>query len=118
MFERNKPGQSNQDAEVLSIDGGRDDGNTGKKATSRTAAEAGKGSATVIGRSVKFNGELQSDEDMRIEGEVTGTIQLTNSTLTATTSRLVASNASASLSITFLYSRHPSARSRDSRAES
>jgi cytoskeletal protein CcmA (bactofilin family) len=83
MFERNKTDQSNKDAEVLSIGVRHDDGGAVNRAATRSAAPTGdRGATTVIGRSIKINGELQGDEDMRIEGEVTGTIQLTNNTLT------------------------------------
>ncbi len=82
MFERNKADQSNKDAEVLSIDVRHDDGGTANRAATRSTAATGDGGATVIGRSIKINGELQGDEDIRIEGEVTGTIRLTNNTLT------------------------------------
>jgi cytoskeletal protein CcmA (bactofilin family) len=36
----------------------------------------------VIGRSIKINGDLRGDEDLRIEGDVSGTVQLKNSSLT------------------------------------
>ncbi len=36
----------------------------------------------VIGRSIRINGDLQGDEDLRIEGDVTGTVELKNNTLT------------------------------------
>ena len=35
----------------------------------------------VIGRSIKIDGDLQGEEDLRIEGDVKGTIQLRDSTL-------------------------------------
>jgi cytoskeletal protein CcmA (bactofilin family) len=82
MFERNKTDQSNEDAEVLSIGVRRDDGSTAKRAATRSTTATGQDGATVIGRSTKINGELHGDEDMLIEGEVTGSIRLTNSTLT------------------------------------
>ena len=82
MFERNKSDQSNKDADVLSIGVRRDDGSTAKRAATRSTTATGQGGATVIGRSIKINGELHGDEDMLIEGEVTGSIRLTNSTLT------------------------------------
>ena len=36
----------------------------------------------AIGRSIKINGDLQGEEDLRIEGEVNGTIRLNNNTVT------------------------------------
>ena len=40
------------------------------------------GDAAVIGRSIQINGDLRGDEDLRIEGNVSGTVNLRNSTLT------------------------------------
>jgi cytoskeletal protein CcmA (bactofilin family) len=36
----------------------------------------------VIGSSIQINGDLRGDEDLRIEGNVSGTVELKNSTLT------------------------------------
>ena len=36
----------------------------------------------VIGSSIQINGDLRGDEDLRIEGNVTGTVELKNSVLT------------------------------------
>jgi cytoskeletal protein CcmA (bactofilin family) len=38
--------------------------------------------AAVIGRSIHIDGNLKGEEDLRIEGDVTGTIQLNNHSLT------------------------------------
>jgi len=44
---------------------------------------AGRSSdAAVIGRSIKINGDVRGDEDLRIEGDVSGTVELKNSALT------------------------------------
>ena len=40
------------------------------------------GDAAVIGRSIQINGDLRGDEDLRIEGDVSGTVELKNSALT------------------------------------
>jgi cytoskeletal protein CcmA (bactofilin family) len=45
------------------------------------AAGRGDGVA-VIGRSIQINGDLRGDEDLRIEGDVSGTVELKNSALT------------------------------------
>ena len=42
----------------------------------------GGGDAAVIGRSIQINGDLRGNEDLRIEGDVTGTVELKNSALT------------------------------------
>lgn len=45
--------------------------------------ESGRdGEAAVIGSSIQINGDLRGDEDLRIEGNVTGTVDLRNSALT------------------------------------
>ena len=44
---------------------------------------AGRGGDTaVIGRSIQINGDLRGNEDLRIEGDVSGTVELKNSALT------------------------------------
>ena len=44
---------------------------------------AGRSSdAAVIGRSIQINGDLRGGEDLRIEGDVSGTVELKNSALT------------------------------------
>ena len=43
----------------------------------------GSGSeVAVIGRSIQINGDLRGNEDLRIEGDVSGTVELKNSALT------------------------------------
>jgi len=41
-----------------------------------------RGEGAVIGRSIRIDGDLQGEEDLRIEGTVTGTVQLKNNALT------------------------------------
>jgi len=45
-------------------------------------ARAGAGDVAVIGRSIKIDGDLRGEEDLRIEGDVSGTIELPNHCLT------------------------------------
>ena len=40
------------------------------------------GSTAVIGRSIQINGDLRGGEDLRIEGDVSGTVELRNNALT------------------------------------
>jgi cytoskeletal protein CcmA (bactofilin family) len=49
-----------------------------------TAPKAGgrSGEVAVIGRSIQINGDVRGDEDLRIEGDISGTVQLKNSNLT------------------------------------
>jgi cytoskeletal protein CcmA (bactofilin family) len=49
---------------------------SGPKVSGRSAEVA------IIGSSIRINGDLQGDEDLRIEGDVSGTVELKNSALT------------------------------------
>ncbi len=82
MFERSKKDQTGADR---SADSGQDsDRDTqGWKPGSAPATQAGgRTDIAVIGRSIRINGDLCGEEDLRIEGDVTGTVQLKNNTLT------------------------------------
>ena len=50
--------------------------------TESSRAEAPAREAAVIGRSIQIEGNLRGEEDLRIEGDVNGTIQLQNHSLT------------------------------------
>lgn len=50
--------------------------------TGHFEAIASSRETAVIGRSIHLNGDLRGEEDLRIEGEVAGTIQLKNNSLT------------------------------------
>ncbi|HZW58882.1 MAG TPA: polymer-forming cytoskeletal protein [Woeseiaceae bacterium] len=41
-----------------------------------------RGECAVIGQSIQINGDLRGNEDLRIEGDVSGTVELKNSNLT------------------------------------
>jgi cytoskeletal protein CcmA (bactofilin family) len=43
---------------------------------------SGSGQVAVIGRSIQINGDVKGDEDLLIEGDVSGTVELKNSSLT------------------------------------
>ncbi len=77
MFERVKRG----DETIESPDNNRTEsdkslGSLRSKVTSRS------GEAAVIGSSIQINGDLRGDEDLRIEGDVSGTVELRNNSLT------------------------------------
>ncbi|MDJ0701429.1 MAG: polymer-forming cytoskeletal protein [Woeseiaceae bacterium] len=77
MFERVKRG----DETIESPDSGRTEsdksfGSLRSKVTGRSNDVA------VIGSSIQINGDLRGDEDLRIEGNVSGTVELKNSALT------------------------------------
>ena len=77
MFERSKK----NDDTIESQDANRNEsdkafGSLRSKVTGRG------GDVAVIGRSIQINGDLRGDEDLRIEGDVSGTVELKNSALT------------------------------------
>ena len=77
MFERSKKdGDSidSQDAGRTGSDSSR--GSFMSKATGRS------GDSAVIGRSIQIVGDLRGGEDLRIEGDVSGTVELKNNALT------------------------------------
>ncbi len=47
----------------------------------RSKVSGRSGDVAVIGSSIQINGDLRGDEDLRIEGNVSGTVQLANSAL-------------------------------------
>lgn len=55
---------------------------TDRAGASTTPVRSGPGGAAVIGRSIKIDGTLSGDEDLRVEGYVSGTIRLPNNCLT------------------------------------
>jgi len=69
-------------------DAGRVEQNQQNSWTSAEMKEPAMSSSNVsqgiaaIGRSIRINGDLQGEEDLRIEGEVNGTIHLNNNTVT------------------------------------
>jgi cytoskeletal protein CcmA (bactofilin family) len=48
----------------------------------QTSTTTGARDAAVIGRSIHINGDLHGEEDLRIEGDVNGTIQIKSNSLT------------------------------------
>ena len=72
---------------------GKKDDTIESQDANRTQSDAGFAPATpkkpgrganvaVIGRSIQINGDLRGDEDLLIEGDVSGTVELRNSALT------------------------------------
>lgn len=60
---------------------GSDLDSSDSKDLGRSAPSGGR-DAAVIGRSIHINGDLRGEEDLRIEGDVNGTIQLKGNSLT------------------------------------
>ncbi len=76
MFERSK-----KDTDTIeSQDANRAE--SSKAFGSLRSRVTGGGEAAVIGRSIQINGDLRGNEDLRIEGDVSGTVELRNSALT------------------------------------
>ena len=77
MFDRVKIGDDTSDTQDTSRpESDKSYGALRSKVTSRSNEMA------VIGSSIQIDGDLRGDEDLRIEGNVTGTVQLKNSVLT------------------------------------
>ena len=77
MFERVKRGDENiESADSPRAESDKSFGALRSKVTGRSNDVA------VIGSSIQINGDLRGDEDLRIEGKVSGTVELKNSVLT------------------------------------
>ncbi len=77
MFERVKRGDDTiESPESNRIESDKSFGSLRSKVTGRGSEVA------VIGSSIQINGDLRGDEDLRIEGNVSGTVELKNSVLT------------------------------------
>lgn len=91
MFERTKkPGDAAQDSVATSSyqpAAAAPAAETSPRTAASSPASSARGRATaVIGPSIQIEGTLRGQEDLFVEGEVTGTIQLQNHTLTIGTS--------------------------------
>jgi len=84
MFERNKKDgdKSGSESSRQEIDQLLDTGGASKSAPRAATGTGGRTEVAVIGRSIRIDGDLRGDEDLRIEGDVTGMVQLKNNTLT------------------------------------
>ena len=60
----------------------RSSSGAGRDGSSAVPGRSGPAGAAIIGRSIKIDGTLSGDEDLRIEGHVSGTIRLPNHCLT------------------------------------
>ena len=77
MFERvKKDGSTVESQENIRDESERTFGSLRSKVTGRS------GDVAVIGSSIHIKGDLRGDEDLRIEGNVSGTVELKNSALT------------------------------------
>lgn len=76
MFERNKKEDPSESQEFGNSEPEKTFGAT-RKNKSRKSDEL-----ATIGRSIQINGDLRGDEDLRIDGDVSGTVELRNNALT------------------------------------
>jgi cytoskeletal protein CcmA (bactofilin family) len=76
MFERTK-----KDGDTVESQGASRT-EPGKTFGSLKSKVTGGGETAIIGRSIQINGDLRGDEDLRIEGDVSGTVELKNNALT------------------------------------
>ena len=74
MFEMSKKDQANATASKPS--------ESDRSKASSASSSARPGESAVIGHSIHIDGDLRGEEDLRIEGDISGTIQLPNHSLT------------------------------------
>ena len=80
MFER---GKKDKDAlDTMDIKSEQSSGDWKPTPKSPAPKTSERTDVAVIGRSIRIDGDLRGEEDLRIEGHVNGTVQLRNNTLT------------------------------------
>jgi cytoskeletal protein CcmA (bactofilin family) len=77
MFERGK-----KDGDTVESQNNNRDESEKTFGSLRSKVTGKSSEVAVIGSSIHINGDLRGDEDLRIEGNVSGTVELKNSTLT------------------------------------
>ncbi len=82
MFERGKKDSGKGADDAFAAQNSPGSWESSGAAGGSTARSSDRLDVAVIGRSIRINGDLQGDEDLRIEGDVTGTVELKNNTLT------------------------------------
>ena len=81
MFELGKKDGSEAGREESSETGSQTSWSDNDRRSTSTAASS-TGSVAAIGRSIRINGDLEGEEDLRIEGEVNGTVRLKKNAVT------------------------------------
>lgn len=76
MFERSK------DGDAARAGGRQVESSTVAQASGVSAGRRPGSGQAIIGRSIQINGDVKGDEDLMIEGDVSGTVQLRNHALT------------------------------------
>ena len=83
MFERGKKDASDKGAlDPFESESERSPADWKPSSGAQAAKTPERTDVAVIGRSIRIDGDLRGEEDLRIEGDVNGTIQLRNNTLT------------------------------------
>jgi len=82
MFELGKKDRANHSNGNAPGQDHQEERGAAKSDSNHSPAQDGHQDVAVIGRSIRIDGDLQGEEDLRIEGDVTGTIRLHNNTLT------------------------------------
>jgi len=82
MFELGKKDESGRDHDNTSGFGDEQGRSAASQSSAPGSSAAGNRDVAVIGRSIRIDGDLQGEEDLRIEGDVNGTVRLHNNTLT------------------------------------
>ena len=80
MFERGKKDKGEFD--TFDTESGQSSGDRKPAPNTQAPKTLDHTNVAVIGRSIRIDGDLRGEEDLRIEGDVNGTIQLRNNTLT------------------------------------
>jgi cytoskeletal protein CcmA (bactofilin family) len=71
-----------KDSDAVESQDTKDTQTYGKAGSGKSPTTSHGGGAAVIGRSIQINGDLRGGEDLRIEGDVSGTVELRNNALT------------------------------------
>lgn len=82
MFEIGKKRMTDEDQKQPSSETSRPDAGASKARTAAKPARTGNREAAVIGPSIHIDGDVRGEEDLVIQGEVNGTIQLAANSLT------------------------------------
>jgi len=82
MFEFSKKGTPDESAEASSREGARSAAPEAPHRSQAGGIPGARREAAVIGPSIQLDGDLRGQEDLLIEGEVSGTVQLRDNSLT------------------------------------
>jgi cytoskeletal protein CcmA (bactofilin family) len=82
MFEIGKKRMSEEGQEKSATDAKRADSSAAAARSTGRAPRAGSREAAIIGPSIQIDGDVRGDEDLIVQGEVSGTIQLAHNSLT------------------------------------